>query len=278
MGWLAIMGVDLSAIAATVQDPKGDRRDIGEISPANDGTMRATRQSRKHDLSLLSIPLSSSDAYAWESLVVGEGHCWSFDTSFYSSKGYGPTVNTGCTIDSSIPPMFGAGYAIVPATTGVLTYSSAFLNSSSVLGAWTFLVWKYESGNWHHYVLRSDGAKWKDGVRNDGLSTTWFQTNLNGFRLINTTGSEMDFDDAVALPFKALDTWPALIYAYQLANIVPFSSLPYLTCSGDLVPEAATRTMIGKCAVAKVLRGNPTGVAGGASKAVQQLQVDLQER
>jgi hypothetical protein len=272
VSWLAISGLDLSAIAATVSDPKADRRDVGIQAPANDGSMRATRINRKHDLSVVSIPLSGSDAFAWENLLVGEGHHFAFDASLYSSKGLGPSSSSGATQVAGTPK-YGAGVLRLAATTGTITYPAA-ANSSGGTPSWTVMVWRFETAVWHHYVVTSAGHKWFDGVRADGTSTTWLSVGSGNVTIANTGGASQDYDDLVVLPVAVLDAWPPLFFALGAA----FSDLPYLTVAGSLVLEAATRKMIGKCTVAKVLRANPTGAAGAAAKDVTVLQIDLMEK
>lgn len=279
MAWCATNGIDLSSIAATMSDPKGARRDIGEIVPASDGTMRATRQVRKHDLSFQSIPLSGSDARAWEALLAGEGQVWSFDSSYYGSKGtlLNPSNPAGTSVQSTTKK-FGAK-ALKINTAGDLVGNTIAIDIGGS-ESWTLACWwKQNTNPWHHIVRRSDGAKWLDGARNDAAADPFNIGGGGGFlTLLCATGPDY-FDDFVAMPGLWPSTWPTLVYANGFA----FSPLPYLNFSGDLVPEApsgsgAFRTMIGKVDIAKVIRANPTAVAGGASKVVQVLQVDLQEK
>jgi hypothetical protein len=268
MSWLAISGIDLSAIAATAQDPKGDRRDIGDVSPANDGTMRATRQVRKRDFSFQTVPLKGADAFVWESLITGAGDVWSFDSSKYSSKGTGGD-GTGTTIQASVVK-FGAGALKVPNGD---TWETVGLGLPA---AFTMAVWyRVDSGAWNHWVWQGGGTNiWLNGVRTPGGAHPFDYDSGDAILEQAGAGTNFYFDDFVACPYLWPATWPALVYGLGAA----FSPLPYLTCAGDLVPEAATRSMIGKASVAKVLRANPTTVAGGAAKDVQVLQVDLMER
>jgi hypothetical protein len=56
-----------------------------------------------------------------------------------------------------------------------------------------------------------------------------------------TLSSNADFDDFVCLPFKVLDTWPALFFARTAA----YPNTPFLEASGAMVPEQATRLVAG---------------------------------
>ena len=41
---------------------------------------------------------------------------------------------------------------------------------------WTVAFWRRAQAEtaWNHYIIRSDGAQWVDGVRNDAADTSWF--------------------------------------------------------------------------------------------------------
>lgn len=238
MSVLLVNGINLGAIVALFGDPKGDRRDIGDSGEASDGTFRITRQTRKRDFNFKTIPLSDSDAYSWESLLTGEGEAWSFDVSLYGSKGLGPSSSSGASLVSSTPK-FGAQNLRLAATTGTITYAAA-VNSVGTTSAWTVCVWRYESGAWHHYIVRSDGSKWYDGVQNNALSTTWLSVSSGNVTIANTTGATVDYDDLVVLPFKIIDSWAASIGTASSA----FAPLPFLDVSGDLVPESSSRRVL----------------------------------
>lgn len=269
MAWCAISGIDLSAIAAQGSQPSGARRDIGDAAPASDGSMRVTRQGRKADFSFKSIPLPASDAFAWESLVAGEGHHFSFDTSLYSSKGLGFASASGVTQVAGTPK-FGTGVMRVGATTGTITYNAA-ANGYTAVGIWTVMVWRYESSVWHHYVVTQTGHKWLDGVRADGTSTTWLSVSNAAVTIANTSGSAQDYDDLVVFPFNVLDSWPPLVFASAAVNGA-YGDCPFLMVSGSTVPEIAQRKMSGKAAVADVYVAKP---GGALDKATQVLQIDL---
>lgn len=269
MAWFAISGIDASAIAAVGAEVKGDRRDIGEIAPANDGTMRPTRQTRKRDLAFESIPLKGSDAFAWECLLVGEGHVWSFDSSYYSSKGLvSVPSNPGATSIQATTKKFGtdalkiASVSDIIATVGL----GLALSPNFTWSAW----WNQNLAGWHHYVQRSDGMVWVDGVRNDAAFPLPFAYSGGEAALVAATNNDY-FDDWVVTPYLWPTSWPPLVYASGAA----FSPLPYLTCAGDMVPEASSRKMVGKVTIGKVVRANAAGTAGGATKDVQILHVEL---
>ncbi len=124
---LTVNKINVGHIISVVEEPKGGRRDIGNLSEGSaDGSIRISRQGRKRDLKFKTVPLSNSDANSWEGLFIGEGDVWTFDTStgFYSSKGLGPAINVNCSIASG-SPKYGSAKLIVGATTGSILYEAA---------------------------------------------------------------------------------------------------------------------------------------------------------
>lgn len=249
MSLLVINGINLGSIIAAGEEPKGARRDIGGEVIATDGTTVITRSSRKRDLKFRTIYLTETDALAWESLLIGEGEAWSFDTSLYGSKGLGPSASSGATVVGSATK-FGAGKLNLAATTGTISYSFPTINmfnGSQIL--WTISVWRStDSGStWTNYIVRGTAfaqvAKWVDGVRNDGASTTWLTVASDGkVTIANTSGSAVQYDDLVVLPYWVLDTWPPVLGVSARA----FTPLPYLDASGTWVPEQTFRRVFGQ--------------------------------
>lgn len=251
MPWLALNGLNIGSLVAVADQPKSDRRDIGDMSPAGDGSMRVTRQARKRDLKFTSVPLTGADAYAWEALLIGEGEVWAFDKDnpegLYGSKGLGPSTGYNASIvsgpDGGVFPRFGGGRMRLPLASGTVTFGGAARSIYSTTLAYTVMVWRYESPSWRHYIVRSDGAKWLDGVRNDAVSTTWLSESSGDITLANVSGSFVDYDDLVVLPYKIIDAWAAVFGTATQA----FSPLPFLNATGDLVQEATSRRVLGSC-------------------------------
>lgn len=272
MAWLAVSGIDLSAIATPGGNPKSDRRDIGDVASANDGSIRITRQMRKHDVTFDSIPLSSQDAFVWEALLSGAGQVWNFDTSYYSSKGLvivpDDPVHTSV---QAVTKKYGAGALKINTGSEFVTTSALGLSGS----AWTQAVWWNQNGaGWHHIVKRSDGTKWIDGVISGG-GDPFGAGVVNDTAVLNCVTGPDYFDDWIVMPGLWPTTWAPLVFALGSA----FSQLPFLDCAGSLVKETSTvRRMLGKTvASSKILRANPSGAVGGLAKDVQVLHVELQE-
>lgn len=276
MAFLSVNKINVGGIIASSEDPKGARRNVGGEAQGSDGSTRITRQTRKRDLKLGTIPLSASDALAWESLFIGEGEVWSFDGTLYSSKGLGPSANTGCTATVSGTMKFGIGKLNVPATTGTITFSSPAVNiyqSSDV--NWTVEVWRStDSGaTWTNYIVRGTGAtqsaKWVDGVRNDAATTTWMSMSSGGaLTIANVSGSAVQYDDLTVLPYWVLDTWPPQLGVSTTA----WPPLPYLDIRGTAITEQPARRVFGEVDET-VLR-----TAGAAGSSRVKLSIDLKAR
>jgi hypothetical protein len=266
MPWLTVNGISVAPIVAAGSAPKGPRRDIGEQAAAASGALRLTRQARKHDLEFETVPLAGADARAWEGLFAGEGHVWSFDSHVYSSKGLGPST-LGVAAVSAAQKKYGAKSLLISYNNTNTIFTGVWPSGSTA----TLMFWyALESAAFSHYVIRSDGAKWVNGVRNDAASTSFISLTATGFDL---DGSEFEgrfWDDLVALPFLVPTDWPAQVYAAGAA----FGSLPTLACAGDVVREGASRSMLGTANEAAMLMG---GMAGSFQRDLRRLSVELKE-
>lgn len=248
MAFLTINGIDVEVAAAT--PPTAGIEEVGERVRAFDGTLRVSRHALKQSFEFTTPPMLRADATALRRLLMGEGHAWSFDSNLYSSKGLGGSSVTNAVQQASGSSKFGAGRLQVGATTGTITFAAA-LGST-----WSAGFWRSTNGtSWTHYLVRSDGAKWVDGSRSDGTSTTWLSVSSGSLTLANGTGSAVYYDDLYALPFLTADSWgPMLGVATS-----PFSALPALTVTGDLI-EGSSLTCIGMAESYEVL----PGVMGGS--------------
>lgn len=242
MSWLTVNGIELATIIAA-NGAEGTRRDIGASDAAGDGTWRTTRRARKYDQKLTTIPLAKAEAHAWECLLTGQGERWSFDgaptAGAFGSKGLAYSNATLASIVTGTPK-FGTHVLRLGATTGTVRFENAARSLAGVTTLWTVMVWRFEGADWAHYVVTSSGHKWGNGIRNDALGTSWLSVTSGNVFLNNTAGAAQDYDDLVILPFEILDDWGATFGTATAA----FSALPNLTCAGDLVPEASTRTMV----------------------------------
>lgn len=246
---LALNGINCGALMISTTEPKETTRAIGDTSEAADGQTTTTRLTKKKDLAFSSVPLSYAKAHAWQSLISGEGEAWSFDSNLYGSKGTGPSAATGATRQAG-GAKFGPGKLRLAATTGSITYQSVTLNEFGASVGWHVMFWRLFSAVWSHYQLRSDGVAWVNGVVDPmGAFAIPNLTVSTDVTLANASGSALDFDDLVVLPFAVLDDWPAQIYAAAVA----YGPVPYMKATGDLVNEQTTRLVLGRVETAGVM-------------------------
>lgn len=220
-------------------EPSTAVREVGHTAQAFDGSIRKTRQALMRDLVAASTLMSAATAFAWEQLINGVGEFWSFDSHLYGSKGQGPSVSSGCTIGAN--GLHGSRVAI--GSGSVLTYPGVYESSYSVL-VWRNAAAAAGAGNWASYLVRSDGAKWVDGVRNDAASTSWLTSTAGAVSLAGD-GAARWYDELTVLPFLVPDAWPPSLHGLN-ALALAFSPLPKLYLFGTAVLEGGVRTVVGK--------------------------------
>ncbi len=241
--WFTVNGIETKGIVTIASQPAGDRRDVGAQHGAADGSLTVTRQVRKRDFKFATTPLTAARARAWHGLLTGEGHVWSFDSHLYSSKGLpGTTLFPLDVLVQTTQKKFGAGALSV-------AFGETLEMDVDAGDEWTVSVWgRGSSAPWYHYVARSDGAQWVDGVRNDAAEIELGVFNVtSGVLRLEVLGGSIQtqyYDDVVFCPYLWPTDWAAQVYA----SGQPFGPAPFLTTAGLLVPEADTRTMLcSKC-------------------------------
>ncbi len=210
---------------------------LGGRSRAASGLLRTTDRAQKRSFQCCTPPYSQEIAESVEGLMRGLGHHWSFDESLYSAvKGLGPDAGYLCTIGSTGTTKFSSNKLIASVTTNVVIASYILALGNK----WTVMWWQQSgtSGTWHHYVMRSSGNNWIDGVSSGSsiasvvASSTGVQ--LKGVTVGGATGTTQCYDDLVALPYYLAD---AAIPSFA-ARTAAFSDLPRLFVSGRLDSES----------------------------------------
>lgn len=263
-GFLNVNGFAVPVALDSLKRPAAE--ELGTRERMLDGSLYSHRSAKKRRLECELPPMTEAEALeAYEGLLRGDGHVWSFDASLYSSKGLGP--NAGYAASQSGSGGKYSGKLTLNATNGTIAFPAQ-------LGArWTVMVWRHEGGAWRHYVIRSDGAKWVNGVRNDIASTSWLSMAGGAVTLTNTAGAAQDYDDLVALPFLVAQTWPAIV----AASSRPFPPLPRLEVYGDALlgsSASAPVTMMGEVGEATYV---PARIGGAFDRTIQRLSVTLRE-
>jgi len=182
--------------------------------------------------SMETIPLNGALGHSLEMLLLGRGEVWSFDEGgvspnfFWGSKGTGTFSITG-TITTSIglyPAVFDRSVAFNP--TAKVIFDLTLPND------WTVII---RQGASQHFVKRSDGAQWIDGIRDDITPIPDIGVTAGDRPFIeNTTGAIKNYDDFVVLPFLLAEE-----IVLEVAPLVtPWADLPWLRTSGNVALSA----------------------------------------
>lgn len=235
MPFLTLNGLEVPVRNGTAQREADER--IGEVVRAFGGQLRKSEQARKQSYVASTPIVTAADAKAYRGLLEGDGHYWGFEGGVYSSKGLG-AAGDALTI-SAVIEQSGSGSA-EQADGDTATFAA-------VLGSeWTVCVWRGPAaGPLEHYIVRSDGAKWVGGSRDDLAVTTWLSVSGGTLSLANSTGAAVYYDELIALPYKILDAWAEDIFSRGDSNIA-WSDLPALQADGDLIETTSELTVIGE--------------------------------
>lgn len=234
-------------------------QEVGESVRAFDGTLRKNRQAEKRRLTFDTPWLLAAEAEAWLNFIRGIGWHWPLNSHLYSDNGRGPSSVTGSVTVAAIATLaagIGGGFAMrMPNGTSIVF-------TLPIGSVWTVGVWRHNGTSWEHWIIRSDGAKWQAGVRNDALATSSFiAVTSTTLTISNASGTQYHFDELTVLPYLIPDAWAAPWASSQVA----FSPLPNLSATGDLVPNYAA-----------TMRGTVTDVKYGAGVLTSAFETNLQ--
>lgn len=228
---MSFLAVNSIVIPCSVERGAESIVEIGEMGRAFDGTLIGTRRAKKKEWGLRTTLLSQSEAEAVKSLILGEGHYWTFDDDLYSSKGLGPQSGSTSATQSTSGGKYGGKAAVTS-----LAYET------ELTGDYTVNLWrKSSSGTYQYWTVRSDGKKWRDATNNDALGSTWLSVDSDGDLNItgSSTGGARDCDELMALPYLATTSQVDALHSWT----TQFSELPRLDCYGDLVNRSSSETM-----------------------------------
>lgn len=177
-------------------------------------------------------PMAGDEADALVGMLKGLGHVFPFDDHLWSLPGLPPLAGFVATI-SAVQSKHGG-------TSASITLAQWPVDFVIAPAVWTVILWRWSGAAWVHYVVRSDGAKWVDGVRNDGAATAWltFDTALG---VISLTGSPTFYDDAFFFPAHVTAALVAALYAYMGADALPHPRK--LTYDGTIFEGGEVLTM-----------------------------------
>lgn len=194
------------------------------------------RRKRIRSWSASTPPIDAETADSFEGLLEGRGHHFSFDganAGAWSDAGLGP--ESGSTYTIGAPGKIGSGKLVI--TVNVVWNANLIDNKSTVL------YWRSDDAGatWEHIVVRSDGAKWADGVRADATATAELTVSNGAVAFTNA----YEIDDLVILPFVLAETHAEQFYVWSNAGALPFSPLPRLTVDGDFLGAGRETTVLG---------------------------------
>lgn len=253
MPFLTLNGIRVPILVAGFGKPEPEL--IGDRGRALNGAMRVTHVSTKRRWRGTMAHATPADAAAWRSLLMLED--WdavSFDAGLYSGKGVAPTGSGGI---SGTSPKYGAG--------NLSTGASGVTYPFGLGSIWTVSLWHWSGTVWNHYVVRSDGAKWLNGVRADATSTTFLSVSAGGDVSLAASQS---IDDLAVFAFLLPADWPAYIHAATTAF-----TCPDLTAAGDAI-EGGPRSVSPTVGSANVM---PATIGGTFYTAVETLDLELEE-
>lgn len=246
---MTLNGMEVPALPVNVEfTPKviGDQARAPGVAE-----MRDFARAIKADGSVQMNLLPPAEADAWEGIISGRGVRWSFDADLVSDGGIPPSSGGSAVIGTTSPAAkFGAARVQVPSgTTLVFTF-----NQQSPDTRWTVLFWYWNGASWDHYMLRSDGGKYKNGaslgtalgvVSNIAtLNVTGDITSnvltLKGRDVADTSNQDAYFDELVFLPYLLT---PALLALHYAANVT-WGRCRRVNLGGNLV-ETGTMEVFG---------------------------------
>lgn len=263
MSFLTVNGIVLSVEDESLSL---ETREVGERGYSWDGTPWASIRDRRLSWEFDTSPLPQDTAEAWTALLTGWGYTWDFEDDTYSDQGLAATIVGGAAV-STEQKKYGAKSLKLPQHVGGSDSSAAWTVGTA--SRWTIVVWYYRNTIWTHLVIRSDGAKWVDSVRNDGASTAWIGISAGVLTVTADDSFNTYVDDLLYLPALVPTDWPAQMYAR--ATAIP--SMPYIGVDGDMVRGTAELTVLGQVSGAKVGQGN---IGGAWTSAGEKLSVKLE--
>lgn len=247
MAYLILNGVTVRVAVDSVSLRYMDVGGVEERSPS--GSLEGGPLVKKREWAMATTPVSASELDAWVGLIEGMGHVFPYNADLYSTRGRGAASSTGAALVTS-GMKYGAAH-LLTAMGGSVSYSTV------VASAWTVLLWRKEADTWRHYLIRSDGGAWQDGVRDDAMEWSLFLVVSGGTVAVGDfeAADLRSFDDVVVLPYAVPDSWVAPLYAQH--NAVAWSTLPRLSSSGTFASSAVT--VRGKVTDIRAIRYSPAG-------------------
>ena len=217
----------------------GSKRQVEEVGGrgiALDGTELSDVRSRRGLWTANTVPVKHDESVALSGLILGKGHVWDFgDATYweYSGKGLGSSSSSGATRQTA-NPKWASAHLRLAATTG------SFAVDPEVTLDWTVMIWRDTGSGYEHYAATALGGAFVDGVADSFPS--WISVSAGIVTITNTSGSTVDYDGLVVLPYVATNE----MIASFAASAEAFPSTPSILCRGDMLGDRVALTAIGR--------------------------------
>lgn len=225
------------------------REEVGLMEGrAFSGMQHDTRRAVKRTGQFTTGVLGEDDGDALENLLTGLGWHFPFDQDLYSEDTkLGPSAGYTATLGTTTPtPKFGTRRLSVPSGSTILW--PAGLGSN-----YTVMAWIWNGSSWDHWIRRSDDSSgsvvttlYKNGVSGQpalySLTVSGGAVYLSGRNPATNASATTYYDDLVVLPWVA----SAGQLAAWSSAASPFSPIPKLDLSGDVLREASSIEVRGK--------------------------------
>lgn len=254
--------------AVQVDTARADVLEFNRARRTANASLVLSRIAAPSTWSCSSTPLKPDDLIAWRELILGRGMKVNFSATatHYANTGHFPTTANDVGLSTFVK--YGSRSAQLVVGSGELGYLPF-----PVAAPWSVSYWRSTNGTtWMHVVIRSDGAKWADGSRNDSLSTPEFSAGSD-YRFTEVTSvTNLWIDDVFLLRALFPLEWPALIYGYGAAL---FPNHPLVELSGDFIE--ANRVTVNAYGHALGSSPFPGYIGGTLFQNLARLEVEFEE-
>lgn len=232
---LTINGIEVLCTASDWEPVR-----MGEVVRSINGWPRRTATVKKANYRFSSSLLTLAEAEALRGLVEGDGHVLSFEDAssasahLYTSRETAPVYAAPGTLRVSTGGRWGAFLRITADDSVVWPVLPAST------GPWSVLMWRNEtsSGLWAHYLCRSDGAVFRNGVLDGAKTASTYVTRdltyTTALALRGTASGNAEIDDVVMLPYLVPDVWALSLYTFHDTRAWP--ALPLVRAAGARLP------------------------------------------
>lgn len=260
MPFLTVNGLEVPVLVPS--SPTSSGVEVGGRLRATDGSQIITRRRTLWTFTGSTPILSPRDADAFESLLMGAGDRWPWDGSLYSVKGAQPLNGYTGTVSAVGGRWDGCMTTAAGQSVGYAVKAAG--------GPASLSFWRFETSAWAHYLLRTDGAKWRNGARNDALSTSWLAFSLGSSDAVWTAAGQVD--EGTVWPCIVPDTWAGLLYNGSTGLLG--SALPSLNVAGDVTGARGTIRAAGFVSSAAF---TPAQIAGAWEPEARALAFTIEE-